>query len=223
MAVVESSHGVLTDQLYGFHPHTSALRTLPRFAEEMVRQAGYEGDVVHIGVSRGYQIRHGAGPLPTHNPGLVDQLLPGSHKAENRYQGKVRVGPLDLVLLRYAIEAAGGSQVFAGLALTWFDQLVINGEWQFCDRYQDPIDPNLFASAERINVFRGNPEDQLAYQSALTECLFQSVPLVTTQALDAKAEWSSIFQLCNGLLSEKLDIPVRMISFGPTEQEKLCI
>ena len=36
-------------------------------------------DIVHIGVTRGYTVRHGAGPLPTNDPAMADRLLPERH------------------------------------------------------------------------------------------------------------------------------------------------
>ncbi|MFA4846320.1 MAG: adenylosuccinate synthetase, partial [Patescibacteria group bacterium] len=75
VVVVESSHGVLTDHYIGFHPHTSAIRTLPRFTRAMLDEAGYRGRVVNLGVHRAYTIRHGAGPMPTDDPTMVEHLL----------------------------------------------------------------------------------------------------------------------------------------------------
>ena len=126
VAVVESSHGVLTDNRMGFWPHTSAICTLPSLTHQMLSEAGFDGQIVNIGVTRAYAIRHGAGPLPTADPAMTESLLPGSHKENNRYQGEMRVGPLDFVLLRYAIEACGGPSQFDGLAVTWFDQIQAN-------------------------------------------------------------------------------------------------
>ena len=92
--VSESSHGILTDKYTGFQPHTSAIRTLPAFTRAMYEDAGYDGQIVSLGIHRAYQIRHGAGPMVTHDAAMSEALLPGSNKDENRWQGKVRVGSL---------------------------------------------------------------------------------------------------------------------------------
>src|SRR3989344_3256135 len=152
--VTESSHGVLTDCFMGFHPHTSALQTLPYLASNMLDDFWYMGETIVVGVTRAYAIRHGAGPLPTNDLAMAEQLLPGSCKLENRYQGKARVGPLDLVLLHYAIEACGGPKTFDALAVTWFDQVQSNGGWDLCERYQNP-DPHFFTPEGAIKVRRG--------------------------------------------------------------------
>jgi len=182
VVVVESSHGVLTDNYYGFQPHTSALRTLPCFTHAMLKDAGYGGEIVNIGVFRAYAIRHGAGPLPTADPKMAERLLPGSHKERNRYQGEVRVGPLDLVLLRYAIEVCGGPSAFDGLAITWFDQILLNKEWHICYCY----------------------------------------PEITTLKVPLAVGRGELYAFCAGILEKELGIPIRMVSFGPTEHDKVC-
>lgn len=210
VGVLETSHGVLTDNTFGFHPHTSAIRTLPGFNQTMLRDAGYTGEIVNIGVSRAYAIRHGAGPMPTADPRMAETLLPGSNKQENRYQGKVRVGPLDLVLLRYAINVCGGPTAFDGLAITWFDQIIANNRWDVCDRY-DGTDDTFFTPLGNIKVYDGL--DWQSHQKRLGEALLQCQPRIES--------FEATTQTCVDQLTEKLGILVRMISVGPTETHKL--
>lgn len=211
VAVLETSHGVLTDNHYGFHPHTSAIRTLPGFNQAMLREAGYEGETVNIGVCRAYGIRHGAGPMPTADSVMAERLLPGSNKQENRYQGKVRVGAMDFVLLRYALEVSGGSAAFDGLAITWFDQIIANGAWNVCDRYLGTDDTTLFTPAGTIKVYDGPNRD--AHQQRLGEALSRCQPQIESHV--------SVPQYCADLLAEKLGVRVRMLSVGPTETHKI--
>lgn len=218
-AVIETSHGVLTDRLVGFHPHTSAIRTLPRFTHGMLEEAGYEGEVVDIGVHRAYAIRHGAGPLPTADPELAERLLPGSNKDENRYQGRVRVGPLDLVLLRYALASCGGPAAFDGLAITWFDQIQTNQAWSYCNSYIGADDPAFFSSSGEILAA---VRPSLEHQSALSQRLRECQPEVTTTLLGATANRDDLYGVCAGALGEMVGVPVRMVSFGPMEFDKLC-
>ncbi len=220
--VVESSHGILTDNRHGFHPHTSALRTLPCFTHAMLRDAGYEGPIVNIGVTRAYQIRHGAGPMPTADESMAESLLPGSHKHENRYQGKVRVGPLDLTLLRYAIEVSGGPTAFDGLAITWFDQIRTNGVWHVCNRYRNAENQTFFSPSGTIKVWHGTDAKQRRHQEALGAHLRNRVPERTSYDVPSDADAETMYSLCANVLEEKLEIPVRMVSFGPTERDKLC-
>lgn len=222
VAVVESSHGVLTDHYHGFYPHVSAIRTLPCFRQAMLKEAGYGGHVVSIGVTRAYSIRHGAGPMPTDDPAMYQTLLPGSHKVKNRYQGKARVGPLDLVLLRYAIEVCGGASAFDGLAITWFDQIQTNGAWHVCDRYRGASDQTFFAPSGGIKVRRGEDSEQLAHQEILGQQLMGCLPEITKYGVSLATERDSLYSLCADMLKEKLGVPVRLVSFGPTEMDKVC-
>ncbi len=211
VGVLETSHGILTDNMFGFHPHTSAIRTLPGFNQAMLRDAGYQGKIVNIGVSRAYGIRHGAGPMPTADPEMNERLLPGSNKDENRYQGKVRVGPMDLVLLRYAIDVCGGPTAFDGLAITWFDQIQANCAWDVCDSYDGTDDHTFFTPSGGIKVYDG--PNQLLHQQQLGEALVRCQPHVE--------RYEPTTERCVNLLAEKLNVPVRMISVGPTEAHKI--
>ena len=213
VVVVESSHGILTDHYQGFHPHTSAIRTLPRFTRAMLDEAGYGGEVVSLGVTRAYGVRHGAGPMPTADPSMAERLLPGSHKIENRYQGKVRVGSMDMVLLRYSIAVAGGREAFDGLAVTWFDQVQTNGAWHVCHRYQEFGD---------LPVRFGEDETQLAHQQALGQRLQGCTPEISTYDVLKSAGRDQLYELCAGVLQESLGVRVRMVAFGPKPQDKSC-
>jgi adenylosuccinate synthase len=218
VAIVESSHGILTDNRYGFHPHVSAIRTLPNFTHRMLVDAGFDGELTTIGVHRAYTVRHGAGPMPTADPTMNDDLLPGSHKEENRYQGKIRVGPLDFVLLRYAIDACGGRDTIDGLAISWFDQISQNGVWKVCNNYGE-IDRNYFHNSHRIRIFSGDPARQPDYQRGLCSSLFDCKPEV--YSIDLPDSMEEQYRLCDRELRDKLGVPVHLVSFGPAEQDKL--
>jgi adenylosuccinate synthase len=217
IAIVESSHGILTDNQFGFQPHVSAIRTLPSFAQDMLLDAGFDGEIAKIGVHRAYTVRHGAGPMPTADSTMNDDLLPGSCKEENRYQGKVRVGPLDFVLLRYAIDVCGGPEAIDGLAISWFDQISRNGAWKVCNIY-DEYDRNYFLDSGRIRIFGGDPDSMSDYQQELCLSLFACRPEISSIALPDSMEGQ--YRLCDQEMCDKLGVPVYLVSFGPTERDK---
>jgi adenylosuccinate synthase len=221
--VVESSHGVLTDHFNGFFPHVSAIETLPRYANAMLRSAGYAGKIVNLGVTRAYTIRHGAGPMPTDAPSMLNSLLPGSHKVDNRYQGKVRVGPLDFVLLKYAIEVCGGPSAFDGLAVTWFDQIQANGVWRLCSRYSNATDEKFFTSSGEIKVHHGADDRQLRHQEELGKQLQNCEPENWLIKIPKDASREDLFSICAAGFRCELGVPVRMVGFGPTELDKACM
>jgi adenylosuccinate synthase len=111
--VFEGAQGVLLDETYGFHPHTTWSTVTPRNAREVL--GGRPARV--LGVTRTYQTRHGAGPLPTEDQTVLDRF-PEAHNGTGEFQGAWRAGHLDAVLLRYSVACCGGVD---GLAVTHLD------------------------------------------------------------------------------------------------------
>jgi adenylosuccinate synthase len=160
--------------------------------------------------------------MPTADTEMTESLLPGSHKNTNRYQGNVRVGPLDLNLLRYAIEVGGGPVTFDGLAITWFDQIRANGVWHLCERYQNTSDRNFFSPSGAIKVRRWEGDRKREWQEALGEHLGRSVPVIASHTVPPNASVDELYRFCADILGKNLGVPVRMVSFGPTERDTLC-
>lgn len=206
VAVAECSHGVLTDAECGFVPHVSAIRTLPKFAIETLTEAGFTGKIVRLGVTRAYAIRHGAGPLPTADNNLRERLLPHSHKDANRWQGEVRVGALDFNLLRYAKYVCGGVMAFDGLCVTCFDQVIKDGIWQYCNYY-----------TYCVNNYCGTCNN-------LPRCLLEKimVPHITTVECKQYSR-NELIDKCCEVFYQELGIPVRLISLGPSDQNKILL
>jgi adenylosuccinate synthase len=119
--VFEGAQGVLLDETWGFHPHTTWSDCTPAGA---LRLAG-DRPVTRLGVTRSYAVRHGPGPFPTERAIAADEV----HNDGAGWQGPFRTGALDAVLLRYAIEVCGGIDA---LAVTCLDQL---SEGSCCDGY----------------------------------------------------------------------------------------
>ena len=219
--VIESSHGVLNDRTFGFWPHITHLNILPEYNIQMLNKYGYTGDIVKLGVTRAYSIRHGAGPLVTNDAEMVNKLLPGSHKLENRWQGKVRVGPLDFLMLDYAVNICGGPDFFDGLAITCFDQVVLEEKWDMCKAYE-LFNSDFLNRDGKIKVYDGLPALQNNYQKELTKFLYASRPVLSSVSL-ANQNQKILQKTCQDVFKRELNIPVRMISFGPTELDKVLI
>ncbi|XVS67981.1 adenylosuccinate synthetase [Actinosynnema sp. CA-299493] len=106
--VFEGAQGVLLDQWRGFHPHTTWSTVTPDNARSLL---GHRRATV-LGVTRTYQTRHGAGPLPTEDDHVLARF-PERHNDTGHYQGSWRAGHLDAVLLRYAVDACRGVDALA--------------------------------------------------------------------------------------------------------------
>jgi adenylosuccinate synthase len=197
-AIVECSHGVLTDAEVGLKPHTSAIRTLPTFTTEMLRQSGYDGKITNFAVRRAYEIRHGAGPIPTYDQDFTNRMLPGSHKETNRWQGIVRAGALDMNLFGYALDVSGLK--YDGLCLTWFDQIIANDRsWPICTKYKTDAAPT----------------------ESFTEYLKRAEPITESISIPKPISTPDLFELTKETLSNYFDIPLEMVSIGPTELDKI--
>jgi adenylosuccinate synthase len=153
--VFEGAQGVLLDEWHGFHPHTTWSTVTPLHAWETVEEQGLT-DVTVLGITRAYSTRHGAGPFPTYCRDMTADLTdPGN--PTNAWQGSLRAGPLDLVLLDYAARICK----IDGLAVTCLDQL--DQEVRFARAYADTNRLELPLS--------------LRDQSALTRQLETAVPI----------------------------------------------
>ncbi len=226
IAVLESSHGILTDYHKGLSPHTSRLRTLPQITSwGLLEECGYDGQVVRLGVTRAHQIKHGAGPFVVDDESMTEKLYGSSYDfvAPSRYRGKVRIGPLDTVLLRYAIAASGGAREYDGICVTWFDSMVKLGKWPVCYGYNNVDQAYFSEQGDMLVQDFAHEVDQLAYQTALTQSLHTCTPNITEYHVPSHASQEDMIDMCKTALNERLGIPIRMIGFGPTENQKILI
>jgi adenylosuccinate synthase len=155
-AIFEGAQGVLLDEWHGFHPYTTWSTVTPLHAWELIEEHGMD-DVVTLGITRAYSTRHGAGPFPTFSREMTERLTdPGN--PTNAWQGTIRSGPLDLVLLDYAARVSRVD----GLVVNHCDQL--NERPQVARRYE---------GLEEIEIPRSLKE-----QARLTERLESAVPVM---------------------------------------------
>lgn len=126
--VFEGAQGLMLDQDLGAFPHVTRSHTGALNMAAVAREAGFSTiDVTYV--TRAYVTRHGAGPLAHEVERLdfADVLDPTNHP--NPWQGTIRYAPLDLDVLRNAIEsdvarvAGTGIGLRTSLAVTCLDQV----------------------------------------------------------------------------------------------------
>ncbi|MET8775261.1 adenylosuccinate synthetase [Nocardia sp. NPDC004654] len=188
--VFEGAQGVLLDEWRGLHPHTTWSTVEPRNARAMLAAIGHSGCTV--GVTRTYQTRHGAGPLPTEDPRLA---IPEPHNGFGEYQGAFRLGHVDAVLLRYAVAACGG-----------VDGLVVN--------HLDAVETRWAATGYRTGAgtvleLPLGPWRDLEHQRRLTELLATAEPILTELPED-RLSW----------FERTLGAPVVLSADGPTRADR---
>ena len=220
--VMESSHGVLNDRLYGFQPHVTELRILPQLNIEMLNKYGFSGDLVKLGTTRAYQVRHGAGSIVTYDQEMTKNLIPDGNKLENRWQGKVRAGALDFVSLQYAIDICGGPEFFNGISVSWLDQIELLKKWDICDSYNGSNDLDFFSPDGKIKVFKSDDQALIEHQKLLTMQLDRCTPNLTSYDISMMSR-KSFLGLCSSVFEEKLKVPVKMASFGKSENDRILM
>lgn len=97
-AIFEGSQGLLIDGNYGIWPNTTFLDTTNHFAIDISR---CRDSIVKIGIAKAFTSRHGLGVFPTETTEVSDRIS-DSNQEHTFWNGKIRFGWFDAVLLRYA-------------------------------------------------------------------------------------------------------------------------
>ena len=216
----EGAQGVLLDEWYGFHPHTTWSTTTFANAETLLREIGYKERIEKLGVLRAYHTRHGAGPFPTYSP-VLSALLPDLHNGDAGWQGQFRVGWFDFILARYALSVCRGVD---RLAITHLDRWGQLPEKKVCMEYA--FQPGNITPGEQMlgEMKRGQYSlhvtalrkkvclTDLEHQEHLTMLLKKAVPLYQPVADDTESFLK--------LIEAVLETPVGITSFGPTAADK---
>lgn len=128
--VFEGAQGVLLDQMYGFHPHTTwsdcTFGNIKQYFHMFER-------VLRLGVCRTYMTRHGQGPFPSEVVPDRDmaRTYEEPHNGGGGWQGIFRIGYPDFDLLRFSAHVIGGID---GLVLTHLDRPWMFGHPTIDDR-----------------------------------------------------------------------------------------
>jgi adenylosuccinate synthase len=114
--IFEGAQGLLLDQdRTEFHPHVTHSSTGMKNVKTLCAQAGIS-EIETYYVSRTYMTRHGAGPLPGHDPGMAYE---DTTNLPHPWQGTLRYAPLDAGLRDRCEKDCGGE---FKLVLTHCDQ-----------------------------------------------------------------------------------------------------
>lgn len=190
--VFEGAQGVLLDEHWGFHPHTTWSTVTPEWPREYCHAVDAELEVV--GVTRAFSTRHGAGPMVSEDAELH---LPEAHNKREVYQGEWRVGHFDLVATQYAARAAQVDSVY----VTHLDTAYAEPRLKVCTRYEredgaeQPILPLLSWDFKS--------------RAAQTSRLFTAKPVIEARPYIGWGE----------SIAELLDMPLCGVGMGPRTQD----
>jgi adenylosuccinate synthase len=100
--IFEGSQGLLLDQDIGFYPYVTPSNTGSKNIRKLLSNWIYV-DMETWYITRAYQTRHGDGPM---SEGIFKNLPmnPEEKNFDNGPQGKFRIAPLDLDMLKYVIK-----------------------------------------------------------------------------------------------------------------------
>jgi adenylosuccinate synthase len=197
--IMEAAQGVLLDEWHGFHPHTTWSTTTFKNADEMLASVGFTGEVTKIGVTRAYSTRHGAGPFVVEDADMT-RRLPEAHNSNNRWQGGMRAGWLDMVALKYACDVAGSMDY---LAVTCLDRVRHLGELKVCTEYQTKTGPMPLVHTESRD---------LVARSKITQALGSVKP---------KFEDVEIVDNLLTKIQSVTGTEPRLLSYGPTAEDRV--
>jgi adenylosuccinate synthase len=195
--------------------------------------------VKKVGVIRAFATRHGVGPFVTEDARLADHFK-DPYNVENKWQGKLRFGWLDVLAVRYGILANEGIDY---LALTNLDQLSGLKTVKFCTSYQyegnlDILDPYFVwepinNGKAMITAFK-KPDTTITANNELAQILFHCKTLEfkeldgwkedITKAKGVE-ELPTQTQECIKFLQSKegLNVPIEIVSLNPTWEGKIKI
>jgi adenylosuccinate synthase len=203
--VFEGAQGVLLDEWFGFHPHTTWSTCTFENALTLLKGTAV-GDVQRLGVLRVFHTRHGAGPLPTESP-ACKKWIEDDHNVFGPWQTAFRAGVFDLVLAKYALDVVGGCD----LVFTHLDKLQAGGSAPFCVRYG-------YGGDILIPGRRGD----LRHQEVLTEMLRRSAGSLCLQPVTLRPGVTDAV-LYAAHLAVELGARLVLTSWGKTHEDKKLV
>ena len=101
--IFEGAQGILLDMDFGFFPNVTRSNTTSKKALELIKELGLPSPEIYY-VTRAYQTRHGVGFMT--NEDHPPELINNEHETNSSesYQGKFRIGKIDVELLNYALK-----------------------------------------------------------------------------------------------------------------------
>lgn len=193
--IFEGSQGLLLDERWGFHPHTTWAQTEPSALIEWLQHMEFQPYI--LGLTRSFMTRHGAGPLPSESADVLDEnSIPEDDNGWGRWQGDFRNAPLDLPLLRYSKKIlAEGNLKLDGISISHLDAFGDGALAPVIVSYGGIKEPSKYWSFESDGAAdfpRSNSDEFLRemvepYDPELRHYPIDALPLLISRALGAPA------------------------------------
>lgn len=206
--IFEGAQGVLLDQKYGFFPHVTRSNTTFENAETLIKN--YRGKIIRIGISRIFQTRHGNGPLVSENKNLFNLIKNDANKY-NYWQGNLRVGELDLVTLKYAINIINHTSKLDGIIFTHMD-CVHKRRIPICKLYKIKDENNEKLHNGLDQKYFSIKDNQIDNINLVENTNDLTVQLKSLTGIKTNVSLPTILKI--------IKLPLLAESFGPAENEK---
>ena len=220
----EGAQGSLLDIKYGFAPYVTKTNTTVKNAKELLGEKKF----INLGIMRAYATRHGNGPFPTEDKNLD---LEEDYNQTNEWQGKFRVGNLDLVLTKYAISINNGIDK---IALSCLDKLSSLTEIKVCLAYEYTGNESLdylrkyfdFDNKGKIIGLKVQQQNEII-SKLLQKCrpIYTSLPGWQTDISKIKDKKDLPIQVTNliNYIEKQLTVSIDLISVGPDRSQKMFL
>lgn len=226
-AIFEGAQGLLIDNVYGIKPNTTYLDTTINFA---IRISTCSDKITKIGIAKAFSSRHGLGLFPTEDI-QISRRISDSNQEESFWNGKIRFGWFDAVLMKYAQMINKVDTLY----LSSLDKLSSFEKIKICVAYiyTGLIDKNfkkVFEYTIKLNgliVITNIKEPNADLGKYLKQCCpfyictngwMSDISKIT----DASKLPKECMQYIH-LLENYSGIPISVVSVGPTRENKISI
>lgn len=224
IAVFEGSQGLLLDGTYGIKPNTTFLDTTNHYALDI---SYYRDNIKVIGLAKAFLSRHGMGIFPTETDEVSSKIV-DPNQEETYWNGKIRFGWFDAVLLRYAQKINQVEELYLSALdkLDAFEKIKVCNEYIYTDAIDEAFE-ETFKYEERdgdvvIKNIITNHQNLSDYLSKCIPCYIEVDGW--NEDISKTKDYDRLPQKCReyiSLLQNLVDIPITLISVGPTRNEKI--
>lgn len=223
--IFEGSQGLLIDGTYGIKPNTTFLDTTNNFALDI---SYYRDNIRKIGIAKAFNSRHGLGVFPTGELEVSDKIS-DENQNESFWNGKIRFGWFDAVLLRYAQKINQVDELYISSfdKLDNFENIKICNEYVYKGKVDDKLKKTFeyhISSSNEIIVtnIKENNEEISKY---LEKCIPKYITIkgwkTSLAEISAKEQLPKEALEYIKLIEQLTNINVTVISVGPTRNNKI--
>lgn len=225
-AIFEGTQGLLLDCNYGIKPNTTFLDTTNHFALDI---SYYRDNITKIGIAKAFMSRHGLGVFPTESSEVSEKIC-DENQEETFWNGKVRFGWFDAVLLRYAQKINQVDELFISSIdkLDDFENIKICNEYIYHGEKVDEKFKEIFEyyilSNGQVNItdIKQSSEELGEYLEKCTpKCISMKGWKTSLSEITDKSELPLECIEYIRMIEVLTRIPITLISVGPTRNNKI--